>query len=68
MNEKLFNINLIKVLDNHVIDYIPPVILMEKSENLKKRTKDGQLGMTIVGALSSDPRLVSNILVSFEKN
>lgn len=49
----------IKVLDNHVIDYIPPEILMEKSENLKKRTKDGLLGMAIVGAMSSDPRLVN---------
>lgn len=47
-----------KVLDNHVIDYIPPEVLVDKSERLKSRTKNGQLGMALVGALSSDPRMV----------
>lgn len=41
-----------------MIDYIPPEVLMEKSQRLKSRTKDGQLGMALVGALSSDPRMV----------
>ena len=40
---------------------------MEKSENLKKRTKDGLLGMTIVGAMSSDPRLVNESLNIFNR-
>ena len=31
---------------------------MEKSESLRSRTKEGRLGMAIVGAFSSDPRLV----------
>ncbi len=41
-----------------MIDYVPPEVLMEKSERLKSRTKEGMLGMALVGALSSDPRLV----------
>jgi hypothetical protein len=49
---------MLQVLDNHVIDYVPPEALIEKSVNLKERTKDGLYGMAIVGALSSDPRLV----------
>ena len=50
-----------KVLDNHVIDYVPPEVILAKSSNpqLRSRTKDGLYGMAIVGALSSDPRLVS---------
>lgn len=45
-------------MDNHVIDYIPPEVLIEKSERLRNRTKNGNLGMALVGALSSDPRMV----------
>lgn len=52
-----FYATMLQVLDNHVIDYVPPEILMEKSVNLKSRTKDGLYGMAVVGALSSDPRL-----------
>lgn len=55
-----------KVLDNHVIDYVPPEVIMSKSNNelLRKRTKESRLGMAIVGAISSDPRLVSlNIII-----
>lgn len=55
---KKFYATMLQVLDNHVIDYVPPEILMEKSVNLKNRTKEGLLGMAVVGALSSDPRLV----------
>lgn len=44
-----------------MIDYIPPEALMEKANgfnNFKDRSKEGRLGMAVVGALSSDPRLV----------
>ncbi len=50
-----------KVLDNHVIDYIPPNILVQKGT--VDRTKNGLLGMAIVGALSCDPRNVKNVLI-----
>lgn len=53
-----------KVLDNHVIDYVPPEVLLEKSVSLKKRTKEGLYGMAVVGALSSDPRLVNNFILT----
>ena len=56
-----FYTTLIQVLDNHVIDYVPPEVLIERSNiynKNKKRTKDGFLGMAIVGAVSSDPRNV----------
>jgi hypothetical protein len=49
------------VIDNHVIDYVPPAALLEKSNamnDFKARSKDGFFGMAIVGAISSDPRLV----------
>ena len=47
---------LFKVLDNHVIDYIPPDVFVPKGTI--DRTKGGLLGMAIVGSLSSDPRNV----------
>jgi hypothetical protein len=40
---------------------------MEKDSefnNYKSRTKEGKLGMAIVGAISSDPRLVSLYSIS----
>ncbi len=49
------------MIDNHVIDYVPPEVLLEKGNamnNFKERSKEGLLGMAIVGAVSSDPRLV----------
>lgn len=57
-----------KVLDNHVIDYVPPEVILAKSSNpqLRNRTKDGLLGMAIVGALSSDPRLVIFFISNLE--
>ena len=60
---KKFHATMLQVLDNHVIDYVPPEILMEKSVNLKNRTKEGLLGMAVVGALSSDPRLVKSLFL-----
>jgi hypothetical protein len=48
-----------------VIDYVPPEVLIEKSNemnNFKARSKEGLLGMAIVGAISSDPRLVKILL------
>ncbi len=48
---------LLQVLDNHVIDYIPPSIYMKKDKD--NRSKNGLLGMAIVGAISADPRLVN---------
>lgn len=56
----------LKILDNHVIEYVPPEVIMTKSNNsrLRSRTKEGRLGMAIVGALSSDPRLVRALTFS----
>lgn len=62
---KKIHTTLIQVLDNHVIDYIPPEVLVERNNiynNNLKRTKNGNLGMAIVGAISSDPRNVINYL------
>jgi hypothetical protein len=50
-------------LDNHVVDYVPPSVLQEKSI-LKNKTKDGLLGMALVGAISTDPRLVNTSFLS----
>lgn len=64
-------LTMLQVLDNHVIDYVPPEVIMSKSNNsvLKSRTKEGRLGMAIVGALSSDPRLyTSSYLKLFENS
>ena len=47
----------LKVLDNHVIDYIPPNVLVQKGSI--DRTKGGLLGMALVGSLSCDPRNVN---------
>lgn len=58
---KKIHTTLIQILDNHVIDYVPPEVLIERNNiynNNLKRTKDGNLGMAIVGAVSSDPRNV----------
>ena len=58
---KKIHTTLIQVLDNHVIDYVPPEVLIERSNIYNKnrqRTKEGKLGMAIVGAISSDPRNV----------
>jgi hypothetical protein len=52
---------LLQVLDNHVIDYIPPSIYMQKDKD--NRSKNGLLGMAIVGAISADPRLVNIFLL-----
>jgi len=65
---KKFHATMLQVLDNHVIDYVPPEILMEKSVNLKNRTKEGLLGMAVVGALSSDPRLYTSQYLNLFKN
>jgi len=63
-----FYATLLQVLDNHVIDYIPPEVLIEKSERLRNRTKNGNLGMALVGALSSDPRMYTPQYLSLFKN
>jgi hypothetical protein len=42
---------------------VPPEVLSSQSEAMKLRTKDNKLGMAIVGALSSDPRMVKQTLV-----
>ena len=61
-------------MDNHVIDYVPPEVLVEKNSRLKTLSKVGKYGMMLVGALSSDPRLVSIstslflFLIKFFKN
>lgn len=49
-----------QVLDNHVVDYVPPEVLVQKNERLKRSSLNGKFGMAIVGAISSDPRLVSH--------
>lgn len=41
-----------------MVDYIPPEIMQKTQKGTIDRTKNGLLGMAIVGALSSDPRLV----------
>lgn len=56
---KLFYTTLIQILDNHVINYIPPEECMKKNDILKAQTKNCTLGRLVVGALSTDPRLVS---------
>ena len=56
--ESFFMISILKVLDNHVVDYIPAEIMQKTQKGTIDRTKNGLLGMAIVGALSSDPRLV----------
>lgn len=56
--EFFFMFSILKVLDNHVVDYIPPEIMQKTQKGSIDRTKNGLLGMAIVGALSSDPRLV----------
>jgi len=58
---------LLQVLDNHVVDYVPPSVLQEKS-SLKNRTKDGLLGMALVGAVSIDPRLYTTQYVDLFQN
>ena len=62
---------LLQVLDNHVIDYVPPEALLEKSNalnNFKERSKEGQFGMALVGAISSDPRLYTPQYLELFKN
>lgn len=65
---KKFYATMLQVLDNHVIDYVPPEALLEKSINLRKRTKEGLYGMAIVGAMSSDPRLYTPQYLDLFKN
>lgn len=49
-----------------MIDYVPPEVLIERNNlynNNTNRTKEGKLGMALVGAISSDPR---NVRFNFE--
>jgi large subunit ribosomal protein L3 len=63
---KKIHTNLLQVLDNHVIDYVPPSVLVQKGPT--DRTKNGQLGMAIVGSLSCDPRNFSSEYLELFKN
>jgi hypothetical protein len=60
-NGKKIYTTLLQVLDNHVIDYIPPSIYIQKDKD--NRSKNGLFGMAIIGAISADPRLVNLILI-----
>ncbi len=59
--EKVYT-SLVQILDNHVIDYIPPEIVVTKGEKNRIGSRDGFYGMQLVGALSTDPRMVDKQL------
>jgi large subunit ribosomal protein L3 len=59
---------LVQILDNHVIDYIEPEVLIKKDSKYIKITREGQFGKAIVGALSTDPRHYSQSYLDQFKN
>jgi large subunit ribosomal protein L3 len=67
-NGERFYASLLQILDNHVIDYIPPEIVVTKGEKNKTYSRNGTYGMQLVGALSTDPRKVGFYLASPKKS
>ncbi|KAI8746504.1 39S ribosomal protein L3, mitochondrial-like [Biomphalaria glabrata] len=54
---KPFMVTLLQVLDNHVINYVPPEVYATYPSHLPHHRQ--KFGLQIVGALSSDPRMFS---------